>query len=697
MKKEIRKQQKAYFKRWTRKRYAAFNSLKKIVVISAISLSCSFIFKPFQSFAQVEQDSIQKTIHLEDVGITAEDVIQTQSIQQALLQTSLTKKQIEHAPVQSLNELLDHLPGLDIRQRGAFGTQADISFRGGNFDQTLVLLNGINITDPQTGHYTMNIPVFADIIHRIEVFKNTSAFLFGTSPFSGVINFITQPDTVNALNLHLSGGMYGLWGGNAHLHLYTGKFSHLLALDYSHSDGYRKNTDFNIFSAFYQTIGKFKKGQLEIQSGYNDKAYGANSFYSLRFPNQFEHTRTLISSIQWQSKGRVKWIPSIYYRFNFDRFELERGGNMNNYHHNQSGGINLRNTFSSRFGKTSFSADYRMEDIISSSLGELLTQPIRNPSTDVDYTHRKTRHISGISAAHGYVGKHVIVNFSLLGQYYMYNFSFYVLPAADMLYRFQTLKKKNNHLDMHVFASAAKSMRMPTFTDLYYRAGDIIGNKHLKPEQAYTLESGFEMNLSRHQAPAYLNWKTAVFCRWGIDMIDYIKKGEDSVWQSVNHTAVFFAGWESSFEFLPEYYIGKNFPIQSIRFNYMYVYSDKQSNGFMSRYVLDHLTHKLTFTLSHRMYKNWGMHYVLSYNVRKGEYISYEKVKTGELKTYPPYTLLDIRMYYSFKKLYFYLEAGNVLNVKYYDLGGLDQAGIWIKGGIKYKITFRKQESRQKV
>ncbi len=129
----------------------------------------------------------------------------------------------------------------------------------------------------------------------------------------------------------------------------------------------------------------------------------------------------------------------------------------------------------------------------------------------------------------------------------------------------------------------------------------------------------------------------------------------------------------------------------------MYVYSDKQSNGFMSRYVLDHLTHKLTFTLSHRMYKNWGMHYVLSYNVRKGEYISYEKVKTGELKTYPPYTLLDIRMYYSFKKLYFYLEAGNVLNVKYYDLGGLDQAGIWIKGGIKYKITFRKQESRQKV
>jgi len=697
MKKEIRKQQKCYFKRWTRKRYAAFNSLKKTITISAISLSCSFIFKPFQSFAQVEQDSIEKTIHLDEVGITAEDVIQTQSIQQALLQTSITKKEIEHAPLQSLNELLDHLPGLDIRQRGAYGTQADISFRGGNFDQTLVLLNGINITDPQTGHYTLNIPVFGDIIHRIEVFKNTSAFLFGTSPFSGVINFITRPDSVNTLNFHLSGGMYGLWGGNAHLHLHTGKFSHLLAFDYSHSDGYRENTDFSILNAYYQTIGDFKKGQLAFQTGFNDKAYGANGFYSLRFPHQFEHTQTLISSIQWQTKGSVKWIPSIYYRYNFDRFELERGGNKNNYHNNQSGGINIRNSFSTRLGKTSFSADYRMEDIVSSSLGELLANPIPSRIKDVDFTHRKTRHITGLSAAQGYVGEKIILNLSLLGQYYFGNNAFYLLPATDILYRFRSIKKKKNYIDIDVFASAAKTMRMPTFTDLYYRAGDIMGNEHLKPEQAYTIESGFEMKLSRNHATAYVSWKTAVFCRWGIDMIDYIKKEEDSLWRSVNHTNVFFAGVESSFEFLPEYYFGKPILIQSIRLNYMYLYSDKQSKGYLSRYVLDHVKHKITLSLSHMIYKNWGMHYVVSYNVRKGEYISYENIKTGELKTYSPYTLLDIRMYYSFKNLYFYLEASNVLNVKYYDLGGLDQAGIWVKGGIKYKITFRKQESRQKV
>ena len=51
---------------------------------------------------------------------------------------------IRNLPVKSVNELLTYAAGVDVRQRGPKGTQADIGLDGGTFDQTLLLLNGVN-------------------------------------------------------------------------------------------------------------------------------------------------------------------------------------------------------------------------------------------------------------------------------------------------------------------------------------------------------------------------------------------------------------------------------------------------------------------------------------------------------------------------------------------------------------------------
>ena len=64
----------------------------------------------------------------------------------------IDKTEIEKIAVRDINDLLDYISGIDVRQRGMYGVQADVSIRGGSFDQILVLLNGVNITDPQTGH-----------------------------------------------------------------------------------------------------------------------------------------------------------------------------------------------------------------------------------------------------------------------------------------------------------------------------------------------------------------------------------------------------------------------------------------------------------------------------------------------------------------------------------------------------------------
>ena len=689
MKKRKQIQNVSYFKRWTRTKYAIFRSLTKQISISTIALACSFLSKPVDGVAQNSTDSLSKT--LKEVQISAEEPPEM-LIDNALLQVTFTKTEIERVPAQALSELLEQLQGIDIRQRGPLGTQADISYRGGNFDQTMVLLNGINFTDPQTGHYTLNLPITPGIINKIELYNNTTAFLFGASPFSGLLNIVVRPEETNSVSFYLTGGMYGFLNTGASLNFRTGKVSQQLSVDYVKSNGYIHNTDFGMTNVYYQLSGKFKSGNLEFQAGCQDKHYGANGFYSLRFLDQYEYLKTFLSSLAWKHNGKVEWSPSIYYRTNIDRFELIKGQDpkKNNYHKNQVIGANFVTAFRTIAGKTSFSADMRIEDVVSTSLGEVLRKPIHTKEDSVDYTHRLTRANIGLSASQHYTCKGWSANLTFLLQYFTaIKEKVYFLPAADIAYHFKKHQVGKNYLDENIYLSGAGGIRTPTFTDLYYQTGDIRGNKNLLPEKAYTLEIGFDFQMSKTMAaPSFFRANVAVFNRWGLDMIDYVKLDNEQIWNTVNHTSVLFTGLEISSEYKPQIHFNPDFFISSIAFQYSYLYSNKESKGYQSRYVLDHLTHRLSFCLSHRIIKNLGIDYAFSYNKRKGEYTSYKEEMAGKLATYPAYYLLDIRLHYTYKMLNFYVEASNVLNQHYFDLGDLEQPGIWVRGGIKCNIRY---------
>ncbi len=688
MKKRKTTREMFHFKRWSRKRYAVFASLKKQVVISTIALGCSFLLKPTDGIAQQKSDSVIHT--LKGIEISADAPPDGDLLENTLLQAVFTQKEIERVPIQSLSDLLEHLPGIDIRQRGAFGTQADISYRGGNFDQTMLLLNGINFTDPQTGHYSLNLPISPEIIKKIELYNNTTAFLFGTSPFSGLLNLITRPDTLNDLRFYLSGGMYGLIRTGAALNVKSGKTAHLLSADYSHSNGYRHNTDFTIGNVFYQNLTKFQKGELEFQSGYSNKNYGANGFYSLRFPDQYESTKTVLAGLRYKHIGKIEWSPAIYYRANWDRFELVKGAapSQNNYHRNQIGGINFLTAFRSIAGKSSFSADFRIEDIISTSLGEAIQNPIAMKVDTLFYTHRRTRGNFGISASHLYSAKGWRAQVTLLGQHFTdIRNKFYLLPAGFVAYHFKSRVFGATHFSGNLSLSGSKTVRTPTFTDLYYKTGDILGNSALLPEQAYTIELAGELNLRQNMAkqPYFSAW-FALFNRYGIDMIDYVKHDNEIIWQTVNHTKITFYGFDVSLQWNPRQQFHSKFFIHKISLNYSYLYSNKESKGYQSRYVSDHLVHHLALQISHRIYKGLGMDYTITFNQRKGEYTSFTEDSAGSPHSYPSYTLIDLKIYYDWKILHLYIEASNILNYKYFDLGDIEQPGIWIRGGVKCKI-----------
>src|SRR5665648_449635 len=374
------------FNRWGRKAYSMFNALKQPVRIGVLLAVYTTVAKPEYVFAQADSTKVSMEYNLDEVEVSAQRAPVAFS-QVARIVSVISREEIEAAPVQSIQELLEYALSVDVRQRGVHGVQADISVRGGSSEQTLILLNGISISDPQTGHHALNLPVSLKNIQRIEILEGPAARVFGPNAFSGAINIITSPDGETSVKLDVSGGQHKLADVNVSGNLNTGAWNQFIAFNRMSSDGYIDNTDFKTWNAFYQTELKTKPGKLDFQIGRTNKAFGANSFYSATYPNQYEETKTTFASLKFQSGTKIHLTPSIYWRRNQDRFELFRSDATtwpswykgHNYHLTDVFGSNLNAWFASRFGKTAFGAEIRTENVWSNVLGEALTTPIAVP------------------------------------------------------------------------------------------------------------------------------------------------------------------------------------------------------------------------------------------------------------------------------------------------------------------------------
>src|SRR5690554_6043678 len=279
------------FKRFARKSYSVFNSLNKAVTIGVLT-GCTLTtahassVKPIENIAiESSTDSIHPT-ELDEVIVTASkaDLPLNLAAKQV---TVISSSEIERAPARSIEDLLNHVAGVDILQRGPHGVQADISLRGGSFDQTAILLNGINLTSPHTGHYSFDIPVNLSDIERIEIVKGPSSQVYGASAFSGGINIITKKDKETNAFAKLEGGMNGLLGAEARGATRMGTSVHTLSAGHKRSDGYIRNSDYGITNLHWKSHFDVEGSTIDIQAGLNDKAYGANTFYSAAYPDQY--------------------------------------------------------------------------------------------------------------------------------------------------------------------------------------------------------------------------------------------------------------------------------------------------------------------------------------------------------------------------------------------------------------------------
>ena len=157
----------------------------------------------------------------------------------------ISSEVIASSPANNLADLLQFFGGVDIRRRGLGGSQADVYIRGGGFDQVLLLIDGMKVEDPQTGHHTLNMALPIEVIERIEIVKGPAARIFGQNAFTGAINIVTKKVSNNSISSSIEGGSYGQKNLSFTTQSALNNSSYLLHVSNNLSDGYRYNTDFD--------------------------------------------------------------------------------------------------------------------------------------------------------------------------------------------------------------------------------------------------------------------------------------------------------------------------------------------------------------------------------------------------------------------------------------------------------------------
>ncbi|HLF33119.1 MAG TPA: TonB-dependent receptor, partial [Cyclobacteriaceae bacterium] len=539
------------------------------------------------------------------------------------------------------------------------GVQADIGIRGGSFEQTLVMVNGIKVNDPQTGHHNLNVPFNILDIDQAEIVKGPGARLYGQNAFSGAVNFITRVRESRGVRAQLFGGGFGLRGGSLSLSIPAGAYRQSLAFSGSRSDGYRENTDFSILNALYTSSVRAGRGDLNFLGGYVSRKFGANGFYANpSFTRQYEAVETAMAGVGYSLQTKnFTWHPRVYFRINTDDylFIREDPSVYKNLHTTHVAGAELNSSWKTRLGTTGMGFEYRLESI----RGTWVRSGIETKS-NLDGFSRN--HI-GLFLEHRFVFGRLDLTPGVYSGYYS-DFGIKTFPGIDAGFSFGR--------NFRVYANFGQSFRIPSFYDQHYDSPVEKGDPELDPESSTGFEAGLKFQTGS------ISSEFNIFRQNSSNLIDWVRVPlSDSTyyWQARNITEIARTGVEFGMKFVPR--TSRSMPDKSwlptIGFTYNYLISDLADNGIISRYILENLKHQLIMGIEHRIAWKIFHHMNIRYNVRESE---------------PEYWVIDSRIFWRHKEIpLIFVEATNLTDTRYTEVM-TPMPGRWFRCGIQYNFGF---------
>ena len=552
--------------------------------------------------------------------------------------TVITAKDIKNSAATNVADLLQQVTGVDVRRRGTGGGQSDLYIRGGGFDQTLLLIDGIKMDDAQTGHHTMNAALPIEVIERIEIIKGPAARIFFQNAFTGAILIVTKKRLNNKVSINVEAGSFGQLNGSVTLGKETENSSIIAHVGALTSDGYRNNSDYNNQNYFLKGIFNKKKQPIEVIATFFDKKFGAENFYTTNVTfNEYEETQNSLLGVSTTFKSnKFNVTPRIYWRRGQDMFLLRRDdpGFYRNFHITNKIGVETNASYTSNIGITGFGVDFSRFSIQSNNLGE------------------RVRTMANFFLEHRFKLGSFDITPGIAATYFS-DFKFNAFPGLDIGVQISD--------KVRLYGNVGYTFRAPTFTDLYYSDPATSGNPNLEPEKAFAQEIGLKYSDDKFSG------SLAIFNRDSEDLIDYVRQNTSvNIFTAANIAEVSTQG----IEFESAYNFKMNNYNQTITFGYTYLNDDiLDQNKDLSRYSLNTLKHQLITRFTSQLFKNIRQNIIY---------------KHAERTVGTSYNVWDASLIVDFNKFTFSLTANNIFNAEYIESGFVQMPPSNVLFGLRY-------------
>jgi len=601
-----------------------------LLTIPVLAIFCSTAFS-------------EESHQLEKIVVTPFRIISSSSTGRSV--TMLDAGDMQSSAYDALQDIIGNLGGIDLRRRGPEGVQSDINIRGATFEQNTAMIDGIKINDPQTGHYTMDLPLTSFDKENVEILKGPASSLYGANSFGGVINIITKKPEDKRLIINAAGGGRDYFSGGVSLSHPIGILKNRFSIEWNRAGSYIPDSEFNIINLSESSTVNTGFGEYDIFFGYSNKNFGANTFYSNLFPREEESTDTRFFKVTGKiESGNLRMEPKIFLRRHYDKFILDKNrvGFGTNYHTNYTYGTDLGFVLENPFLDAAYGFELAEDRIFSTNL---------------------RKHSRGRTSLYGEISPHLCDKLYInagIRQDTFSDFEIEYSPSVNLRYAiFDFLSARS---------SAGRSFRVPTFTDLYYQDAANIGNTDLRPESSWTYEAGLDYKSE------FLNCSAGYFRRDSDDTIDWIRANINSPWRASNIGSVKTNGAEASIEITPRRIEGF-FPIDRLFLNYTALDSYKK-HDYLSKYALDYLKQQISAGIDYSLF-GFKNSWVLNYKKRVGDTSSSVVVDTKLIKG------IIKREKMAFEA---FLEITNLFGEDYSEQSGIPMPGRWIKSGVRIEF-----------
>ena len=547
---------------------------------------------------------------------------------------------IKSIPAASIAELLEYVIGVNIKSHGASDVLANISTFGGTGEQTLILVDGLKISNQQTLHHDLDLPINIDDIKQIEIYRNAAARQYGSGAVSGVVNIITKKGDERNSYLATEYGDYSLLNGNLMVNIPIGKSFHNLSFTSLSSSGYKTNTDFLKNTFYYKYYLQDGKTSTNFSFGYLTRGNGIINHLDNVYQNQYEKNSTKFfnSKIHWDF-GRIKLESNTHWFDHRDELASNKEiGGWDNYSNTETG-VNFNANSKSKWGNRKTGFTFNRETNSNTTVKEI---------TRDHYTFTFQEFI---------LSKKINFDFGFSSNYYD-DFGWFAAPGYQLVY--------NINNNANIYHKYNRGFRLPSFYEMY--ADDYIynGNKGLIGESINAFEYGIQIYGSAIRMTASQFYKNSE------NVIDWYTttSGNIKTWKAASISDVLTSGHNMQLELYPKIIKRLNFVN---RFELGYAYLDIEHNGEKDEYknVSHYLKHQVIF----------GISYHLPFGISRSWYVRYEQPIT-----YDNRTIIDTQIHYSIWRIESTLNINNVFNVEYEDVEDITLPGRWIRFSLRYNL-----------